>query len=260
MSHRLFIFTGKGGVGKTTLAMAFTKYLKSKNVKVLYNSFYQIPPIKKLEVNQLPYLDISVEGSAQKYIGKKLNSETIAQWIMKTHFFKSLFQMIPGFGHMLLLGNIINELENDPELVVVLDSPASGHALTMFESSDNFKKIFKTGLIVKDIDRMKFFLENSENVKTHIIALPNELAWQEALELKSEIDPIYKNTEIIINNSFKKYFSLNKIDELTLPDFLKKKCELEEQLASDKKSIPHINEVDLQGIINDLQPFMESLS
>ncbi len=260
MSHRLFIFTGKGGVGKTTLAMAFTKYLQSKNVKVLYNSFYQIPPEKNLIDNDIPYLDISVEGSAQKYIGKKLNSETIAQWIMKTHFFKSLFQMIPGFGHMLLLGNIINELENDPNLVIVLDSPASGHALTMFESSDNFKKIFKTGLIVKDIDRMKMFLENSENVRTHIIALPNELAWQEAKDLKSEIDSIYKETEIIINNSFKKYFQLNNVDELTLPDFLKKKCELEEQLAFNKESIPHINDVDLPSILKSLQPFMESLS
>jgi anion-transporting ArsA/GET3 family ATPase len=153
--HRLYIFTGKGGVGKTTLAMAFTKFLESKKINVKYNCFHQNPETSLESALALPTINIKIESSAEVYIGRKLNSTTIAAWIMKTHFFKALFQMIPGLGHMILLGHLIDELEKDPTLVIVLDSPASGHALTMFESTSNFKTIFKTGLVVKDIDRMQ---------------------------------------------------------------------------------------------------------
>jgi arsenite-transporting ATPase len=51
--------------------------------------------------------------------------------------------MIPGLGHMILFGHIIDELERDPELHIVIDAPASGHALTMFESTSTFETIFK---------------------------------------------------------------------------------------------------------------------
>ena len=47
--HRLYIFTGKGGVGKTSIAMAFTKYLVNKGINAKYNCFHQNPE-KNLEV------------------------------------------------------------------------------------------------------------------------------------------------------------------------------------------------------------------
>ena len=168
---RLYIFTGKGGVGKTSLAMAMTKHLEALGLNPKYNSFFQDPDRSLWKKLNLPVLDIDLNTSAEMYIGRKLNSKTIASWIMKTHFFKSLFQMIPGLGHMILLGHIIDDLEKDPKLIIVLDSPASGHALTMFESSSNFKKIFRAGMIVKDIDKMHAFLsaENAINNGTSTV-------------------------------------------------------------------------------------------
>ena len=43
LHHRLYIITGKGGVGKTTLAMALTKHLQNANYNVKYNCFHQNP-------------------------------------------------------------------------------------------------------------------------------------------------------------------------------------------------------------------------
>lgn len=149
LAKRLYIFTGKGGVGKTSLATAMTKHLEHIGLHAQYNSFYQDPEKSLWKELSLPVFDIELFSSAETYIARKLKSTTVASWIMKTHFFKSLFQMVPGLGHMILLGNIIDELEQNPELVIVLDSPASGHALTMFESSSNFKKFFAPDLSLK---------------------------------------------------------------------------------------------------------------
>jgi arsenite-transporting ATPase len=252
MKQRLVIFTGKGGVGKTTLALAYTKSLLNQNLKVKYNSFYQAPEENIVADVNVPLFKISIEESAEIYIANKLNSKTIAAWIMHTHFFKSLFQMIPGFGHMILLGHILKELENDPELIIVLDSPASGHALTMFESSSNFKKIFKTGLIVKDIEKMKSKLEDPDFLKTYIIALPNELAVTEASELIEELENIYTNNELIINNSFKLFCESNKIKEDSLPDFLLQKISAEKDIQSKLITLPHVPETDFVKVVNIL--------
>jgi anion-transporting ArsA/GET3 family ATPase len=260
---RLYIFTGKGGVGKTTLAMAFTKYLQKSGVNVKYNCFHQTPE-KDLETAlKLPTIEINIDDSAEIYIGRKLNSTTIASWIMKTHFFKSLFQMIPGLGHMILFGHLIDELEKDPSLVVVLDSPASGHALTMFESTSNFKNIFKSGMVVKDIDRMQNFLSGPNNLKTHVVTLGTELSLSEALDLKNELDNNLPETEahsgLLINDSFKKFFELNKISETELPLFLAQKIELERKIVSEYHALPHIDQYETPKIVMELSTQMEEL-
>lgn len=257
MYRRLYIFTGKGGVGKTTLAMSFTKQLQLEGKNVLYYCFYQLPEKKLWDALKLPVLELDLEKSAETYIGRKLNSKTIASWIMMTHFFKSLFQILPALGHMILLGHIIDELENNPNLIVVLDSPASGHALTMFESSTNFKNIFKTGLIVKDIERMQNFLNNESNIATYIIANPTDLAITEARDLQKELSE--KTSSIIINNSYKKFFELNHLETATLPSFLESKLTAEKEMNLTAITFPHLTTNVPEELIRELMPYTKEL-
>gem|GEM_PF-476874 len=241
---RLIVITGKGGVGKTTLAMAITKALESQGKKVLYNCFDQ-PLNTNLSKNlELPHFLLNMEDSAKEYIAKKLGSETIAGWILKTPFFSSLFNMLPGLGHMILLGHIINKVEEDPELTIILDSPSSGHALTMFESPQNFKEMFRSGLIVEDIKRMEDFIFNNEHMKVIIAALPTEMALQEAEDLELALrERKVKDIIHIVNDLLKICPSLENATDEELPEFLKKKIAMEETLLKELDSswrlIPH---------------------
>jgi arsenite-transporting ATPase len=263
MHRRLYIFTGKGGVGKTTLAMSFTKQLQREGRQVLYYCFYQLPEKQLWDALKLPVLELELEKSAEIYIAKKLNSKTIASWIMLTHFFKSLFQILPALGHMILLGHIIDELEKNPELIIVLDSPASGHALTMFESSTNFKNIFKTGLIVKDIERMQNFLNTEANIATYIIANPTDLAMTEARELQKELNENCKeNTKacsIIINNSYQKFFDLYHLETNDLPDFIQSKLNAEQEMHLSSITFPHLTTNIPEELVRQLMPFTQEL-
>ena len=243
--------------------MAFTKHLQKKGVNVKYNCFYQQPEKALEKAIALPTLEINIETSAEIYIGRKLNSTFIASWIMKTHFFKSLFQMVPGLGHMILLGYLIDELEKDPSLIIVLDSPASGHALTMFESTSNFKTIFKNGLVVKDIDKMQQFLSGPNNLKTFVVTLATELGLSEALDLKNELENNLPDTEahahLLVNDSFKKFFEIKSVDEKILPPFLTQKIELEKSIVAQHFTLPHIDNDDMPKTVMELSVLMEGL-
>lgn len=261
---KLIIITGKGGVGKTSLAMAVTKALEASGNKVLYNCFDQPLNTTLAQNLALPYFTLELESSAKEYISRKLGSETIAGWILKTPFFKSLFNMLPGLGHMILLGHIITRLEEDPEQTIVLDSPSSGHALTMFESPRNFRDMFRSGLIVEDIDRMENFIFNEELMEVVITALPTKMALQEAKDLENSLSKRgVKTFTRVINDLLSLSPAIKESSQEDLPEFIKKKIELEEGLLLELdqndnwSTIPHFAHANAASTVKEIALYLQ---
>ena len=265
-NHRLHIFTGKGGVGKTTLSLAFAKYLINNKKKVLYNAFDQEEPSDLCKVLDIPCFNFSLKKSAEIYIAHKLNSKVLAAGIVRTPFFISLLQVLPGLGHLIMLGHIFYELKNDPELHIVMDSPPSGHALTMFESPRTFKDIFRSGLLVNDIESMLDFILDDATLKTTVVSLPTEMALQESLELVNTLHnyPL-KNVSLIINNHIESCYEMIDTDKSELPPFLEKTIDMQRKVIKSspveiEATIPYISFNDTSRIINTLTPAMEQLA
>jgi hypothetical protein len=258
---RLIIITGKGGVGKTSIALALTKHLKEKNQNVLYNSFDQLTNNNLCQKLNIPYFEMTPAESAKVYIGKKLGSKTIASWVMKTPFFKSLFNMIPGLGMVILMGHIIEKLEEDPSLTIVLDSPSSGHALTMLESSYNFKEIFGSGLIVQDIEKMHDFLYEKQMLKTYIVCLPTLMAANEGIELRENFKKLNINrVDLILNDLLHKALEIQG-KEYQLPEFLQVKVNLEKEVEQEffshfQYELPHLSVENELEMIQKLKDHM----
>src|SRR5690606_25326167 len=155
--RRLYIFTGKGGVGKTTLSKAFVRYLVEHDHEAVYLTFKNqaLAEVQKEHSSEkqsdgLREIYLDLEDSARGYIEKRLNSKMIASWIVRTPFFRALINMVPGFSYLIYLGKVLEMGKDNPRLIVVLDAPASGHALTMVESTTNFQQIYTNGAISDD--------------------------------------------------------------------------------------------------------------
>ena len=260
--HRLYVFSGKGGVGKTTLSLAFTKYLLShKKRNVLYTFFEQNYSSYICRQLDIPQYQVTAIDSIGSYMEKKIGSKIIANTILKTPFFKSLFHVVPGLGYVSLLGGLIDMLKKDDDLTMVLDPPATGHILTMFSSLHNFKEIFGTGIFAKDIDQINSFIAMKDFFKIAVITLPTEMALKEAIELKNSLkNYCHNDINFIINDSIEQAPELT---DRNLPHFLCKKIELEKIVLKDVESMmlfPHIFSNNIENIIVRLSSKMEPLT
>jgi len=262
-NKRLYVVTGKGGVGKTLISLALAKYLKDQGHKVLHNSYDQEAHDRVCSDLEIPTWNSTLEESATIYIARKLGSETVARWVMKTPFFIGLFNMIPGLGYMIYLGHIIDRLRNDPSLTIVVDSPSSGHLLTTFEVPSNFREIFGSGILVQDINKMEQCLSSTSFLKTLIVCLPHQLSLSEGKELSDKLeDRNIKGSELLINDSLSLIPELQKED---LPPFLVEKIKNEKQLLQNLPSIdemikiPHFSSLDEKKLILSLQSYIKGL-
>lgn len=260
---RLYIVTGKGGVGKTSVALALAQKIKNESKKVLYIDFEDGFQKDYINKNSIDYFRINLVESLREYISRKLHSTMIASWITKAPFFISLVNMVPGFSYLINLGNIIDMLKNDPELIIVLDSPASGHALTMFESTYNFKNIFKSGILFQDAKMMIEYGYDPKNLEVIICSLPTEMALTEAVELKSELATMgVVSSKILLNQSL---IELKQIENQEFPSLIQNKITNEEKLIEDFKdqinfSIPYIGKNNSVEVTSEIVRFVEKVT
>ena len=267
--RRLYIFTGKGGVGKTTLSKAFVRYLVEHDHEAVYLTFKNQSlsdshkdVTSEATVQGIREIYLDLEECARGYIERRLNSKLIAGWIVKTPFFRALINMVPGFNYLIYLGKVLEMGKDNPRMIVVLDAPASGHALTMVESTTNFQQIFESGIIFEDTHKMLSRLNDPSYTKMHIVSLPSQMSWQEAIELKTGLNertPV--EVHITVNNCLYPLVEQNLSD---LPPGLREKALNEKQLLDDHREemqciLPHslgtnskTVELDLVGSLSKL--------
>ncbi len=267
-SKRLYIFTGKGGVGKTTLSHAFVRSLNQQNLEAVYLTFRSQAlgenSVGTTEMNKEGVKEISLdlEECARGYIEKNLKSGLIASWVVKSPFFRALVNMVPGFSYVIFMGRVLQMQKENPRLIVVLDAPASGHALTMVESTTNFKNIFQSGVIFEDTGKMLALLNDPEYTKIFVVSLPSLMSWQEAKELEQGLkERTPAAVEIVVNNCLYPLLE-GRFDEL--PQGLKDKALNEKLLVDEHRQeaqciLTHSLSLDTLAIERDLVGSLSNL-
>lgn len=221
LERELVFVTGKGGVGKTTVALALGLAAARAGRRAIVcelagqahaaRLFGHAPPVAGGELaltDGLWTTTIDPHRALEEWAARQVHSRRLAHTLTGSHTFAAFVAAAPGVSE---LGAIAKAWElGRPERwtrhargydVVVVDGPASGHGVGMLRTPRTFAEIARVGPIASQSRRVRELLEDPARSAMVGVTLPAELPVSETLELEGSVaDALRRGLDAIVVN------------------------------------------------------------
>jgi anion-transporting ArsA/GET3 family ATPase len=193
--RRLIFVTGKGGVGKTTVATALALSLSRAGKKVLLCSIDERPDIAEAfgrkELTFAPVevepgmfvMGMETEAALREYLKINLKLPFLGKLGPVATALDFVATAAPGVKEILTIGKICFEVRERHYDVVVVDAPATGHVVGYLSAPRAINDMAKVGLIRSQTSWMEEILGDAEATSALIVTTAEEMPVQETLEL-----------------------------------------------------------------------------
>lgn len=192
LKRRLIFFTGKGGVGKTSLAWATAVACQKAGKKVTVaswapygNSLGLIP-----QQPQIKWVGLDTESAFHEYVLQIMKFEKIYSMVFDNPILKTFINTVPGLSETVIAGKVWDMWDRSQQELLIVDLPASGHTLSFFESPLGVSKVFHVGLVSRNTKKICDMFTHP-SVRLDIVTLPEELPTTEAGELKDKLSKLH---------------------------------------------------------------------
>jgi anion-transporting ArsA/GET3 family ATPase len=220
LDKRLVFVTGKGGVGKSTVALALglraaaagkrtivcevaSQEHASRVFKRAQVGFHEV----QMEEN-LWSISIDPEESMREYVLLQLKVRAMRDILFRSRIFTYLTAATPGLKELVTIGKIWELAQPDRRVkqgreydLVVVDAPATGHGVGFLETPRTFANIARVGPIhgqARELDRL---ITDHAHTGTAIVSLPEEMPVNESAVLEQvlreevgiAVDRVYMN-------------------------------------------------------------------
>jgi anion-transporting ArsA/GET3 family ATPase len=206
LDRRLIFVTGKGGVGKTTVAAALGLAAARAGKRVLVcevadqerlTATFGLPAagFREVEVERcLSVFSVNPEDATAEWLRFQLRSRTLAGLLGGSRVFQYLATAAPGLAEMVTIGKVweLAQLERKtpsaaPYDLVIVDAPATGHGLALLRAPRTFADIARVGPINRQADIIDAFLHDPGTTAVIAVALAEEMPVSETLELERRL-------------------------------------------------------------------------
>jgi len=195
LNRRLLIISGKGGVGKTTIAAALGVMAARHDLRVLVaeiegknalSSLLAAPPLTSEPRELRPGLwamHVSPEEALSEYFEVQFHAKRVVKPLVTSQLVYYVTHAAPGLRDILMLGKIWYQVARKGEFdLAILDTPAAGHAVSMLRSPEGFLEAVPVGTLAGHARRVSDWLHDPEQVAVHLVSLAEETPVKETLE------------------------------------------------------------------------------
>ena len=227
IAQRLVVVTGKGGVGKSTVAAALaarSAKLGARTLLVVSAERDEVHPLfattARYEPTEVaPNLSIGrVDGHSalREYVHRTVWPPRMYDWFLESRALAHFTEAAPGFEELMCLGKLYDLATGRAFSRVVFDGPSTGHALLMLGVPRVTVSAVKAGPLYRNALKIASMLEDKTRTAIVTVALAEEMSVRETLELRERLrsELRYEPGAVVVNRVRTQLFSDAEIDAL----------------------------------------------
>src|SRR3954467_7624918 len=218
LDKSLVYVTGKGGVGKTTVAAAIGLAAAARGRQTIVCEVAEQHHMSEVfsvagEDNEIRLADglygvsIDPQRALQEWLGRQVGGAAL-KVLTRSHAFQYFVAAAPGAKELITIAKVWEMAQgtrwtssNRTYDTVVVDAPASGHGLAMLRTPGTYGSIARVGPIQRQAHKVRDMLRDRERTGYVAVALPEEMPVNETLELEDKLrDTVGAELDAIVVN------------------------------------------------------------
>ena len=220
LDKRLVVVTGKGGVGRTTVAAALGLAAARAGKRVMVCEVAQQERMSRAFrregvgysetelADNFWAMSVEPQRALDEYLSQQVGG-ALAGVLFHNRIFEYFVAAAPGVRELTTIGKVweLAQLERrdrraSPYDLVILDAPASGHGLAMLRAPRTFGDIARVGPIRRRADMIYDFLRDPERTGVVSVALAQEMPVNETIEFRAKLrEQMGVKTDAVVVNA-----------------------------------------------------------
>ncbi len=187
----VILVTGKGGVGKTTIAASLALLAAEKKGSAIFVEFGDGQSGKRALLgsrHRVEHVVITPEEALHRGATPLFGSSIVAKLAMGNFAMKPLLRAAPAVRELAMLESVRQLAAERPGTRIVVDLPATGHSVAWLRVPRQGKALLGSGPLFELCERLAKDLLVPEKSSLVVVTLPEALVLEETLELCDAIE------------------------------------------------------------------------